>query len=38
MGLSIRIAVAANKCDLLFPGEFCLRQGISQAFQCTAVS
>ena len=38
MGLSIRIAVAANKCDLLFPGESKIRQGISQAFQYIAVS
>jgi len=28
MGLSIRIAVAANKCDA-FPGDSCYRQGIS---------
>jgi hypothetical protein len=30
MDLSIRIAVAANKCDP-FPGDFRIRQGISQA-------
>ncbi|GEM_PF-2324430 len=32
MDLSIRIAVAANKCDP-FPGDFRFRQGISQALQ-----
>jgi hypothetical protein len=31
MDLSIRIAVAVNKCDR-FPGEIKSRQGISQAF------
>jgi len=31
MVLSIRIAVAANKCDT-FPGDFFFRQGISQVF------
>jgi len=37
MDLSIRIAVAANKCDLLFPGESKIRQGISLVFHYIAV-
>ncbi len=32
MDLSIRIAVVVNKCDP-FPGDFRIRQGISQALQ-----
>jgi hypothetical protein len=32
MDLSIRIAVAANRCDS-FPGNFLVRQGISQSFE-----
>ena len=36
MDLSIRIAVAANKCDP-FPGDFCFRQGISPALQLSLI-
>ena len=37
MDLSIRIAVAANRCDL-FPGDFHFRQGISQTLQRIVVN